>query len=298
MGGNTKDKNVTLYFMDKDGNKVSVGELSKKRRDKILENQKRAFQLDKMRNVMTTPISLKSFNGHEQESADIRNNSSKEAQRYIDGGVRNIEAAVEKLEFRSRVKENDIVKILSSGRLMNQLETHTTMGADAPDTRKSMSKDVFQHGGNLQPKDYEKYGYLGNGDTVAGSSYGDLDIVFKKDRMMNRTTITFGDSLFAHMAASRVTKPGIASLFGKNGWSPIPKNVTVAEAKRFAEQAKKLYDTGSAWGYAELQFHGNVTLDDIDHISVPKFWRGSSRHAETIRRIESYGIKVTYDDNE
>ena len=60
--------------------------------------------------------------------------------------------------------------------------------------------------------------------------------------------------------------------------------------------AKQLLKTGRAWGYAELQYHGNVTLDDIDHISVPKFWRGNPSHTEAIRAIESYGIKITYDD--
>ena len=42
----------------------------------------------------------------------------------------------------------------------------------------------------------------------------------------------------------------------------------------------------SELGYAELQFHGLLTNDAIDHFSVPKFWKGDPQHEATIKEIE------------
>lgn len=268
--------------------------------DAVYQEQRRRELLRKEQrenNITNIPKSLKYFDGHTETSTFIRKKSSAVAQKYIDEGIEYIRKAIEKHEFRTRIRESDVRKILESGRLKNQLETHTTMGADAPEDRMEMSMRVFQHDGNLKPEEYEKYGYLGNGETVAAWMYGNLDIVLKKDVMMDRTTITYGDSLYANKMASRVTDPGIASMFGMSDEYRLGIGMTVDEAEAFSRNAKKLYDTGRAWGYAELQYHGTLSLSEVvDHFSVPKTWKNNPAHEATIREIESAGFKVTYDN--
>ena len=170
------------------------------------------------------------------------------------------------------------------------------MSGDSDDKYKQerldFSKEVYGHNGDLAPEEYENYGYLGNG-SAAADSYGDLDIVFKKDALFDRTTISFGDSLQGNLMPSFVSNPGIAS-FLKKGKTFL----TAQDARKFLKASQELLNTGypSELGYAELQFHGLLTNDAIDHFSVPKFWKGDPQHEATIKEIESYGFKVTYDD--
>lgn len=271
--------------------------------DMVYQEQLRGEQLRKEQrkngvNPNEVPKSLRTFDGHDNLSKKIYENSPKEARENIDAALENIRQAIEKHEFRRRINESTVEKILKSGRIMNQIEAHTTMGYYSPDERMAMSKEVFQHDDSLKPADYEKYGYLGNGESVAASTYGDLDIVFKKDRLMDRTTITYGDSLFERLAASRVTNPGIASMYGEDTWRAYGDKMDEFDSQIFRSQSRTLLDTGRAWGYAELQYHGDVTLDDIDHFSVPTYWENNPAHERTIKLIESYGIKVTYDDKQ
>lgn len=251
---------------------------------------------DKME-ISELPKTLQKFDGHKKVSEDIRNNSLKFAQRFIDEGLSDIQSAIAKFEFRKRVPESVVSQILSSGRIKNFLETHTTMGDDSVEDRIEASKVMFQYDDELEPREFENFGYLGDGNSVAADDYGDLDIVFKKDAMMDKTTITYGDSLLGKLAPSFVSNPGIASLFGYGKYAGgIPNQVTVKQAKQFAQDARKLLRTGKAWQYAELQFHGDLPISNIDHFSVPSFWKDNPSHEATIREIEASGFKITYDD--
>ena len=51
MGGNSKGKMAKIFFSDKNGNKVQVGEMPKIKVAKIIGNQRQARQLDNMRNA-------------------------------------------------------------------------------------------------------------------------------------------------------------------------------------------------------------------------------------------------------
>lgn len=51
MGGNTKGKMAKIYYTDKNGNKVQVGELPKIKVGKLLGNQHRGALIDNMRNM-------------------------------------------------------------------------------------------------------------------------------------------------------------------------------------------------------------------------------------------------------
>ena len=73
------------------------------------------------------------------------------------------------------------------------------------------------------------------------------------------------------------------------------------DALDFRNKAERLYQTGRFEddydGYAELQFHGRLTLADIDHISMPKSWKYNppSDQQDVIAKLKNAVIKITYD---
>ena len=298
MGGSAKFRFVKRFIERK--RKEYENEIFEFDEDYARQQAKEAYEqyLREKNNPVNTelPKLLKNFTGHIEKSKNLRDNSPVDAQKLIDRGEEYLRKAVEKLEFRRRIKESTVAKILSSGRIMNQFETGTSMGAEDLDARDYFSRTAFEYDGDLTPADYEKYGYLGSPDSVSAASYGNLDIVFKKDTMVSRTTMTLGDSLYDVLYPSWVSNPRIISKYSAE-WGE-PDRITEGEARYFYEQAKQLYDTGSyGYQYAELQFHGDVTLNDIDHFSVPKTWKNNPSHAATIQQIESAGFKVTYDNS-
>ncbi len=242
------------------------------------------------------PKTLQNFTGYADESKKIMDGLSPKTKPLVNKGMQNIQNAIDKLEFRKRISEKTVSRILKSGRIKSFLETGTSMSGDSDDKYKQerleFSKETYGHDGNLAPEEYENYGYLGN-ESAAADSYGDLDIVFKKDSLFDITTISFGDSLQGNLMPSFVSNPGIASFFKKG-----KDFMSLPEARKFYKASQELLKTGypSELGYAELQFHGLLTNDKIDHFSVPKFWKGDPKHESTIREIESYGFKVTYDN--
>lgn len=297
MGGSAKFRFVKRFIEKK--RKEYENEIFEFDEDYARQQAKEAYEqyLREKNNPVNTelPKLLQNFTGHVEKSKNLRDNSPVEAQELIDRGEEYLRRAVEKLEFRRRINESTVKKILSSGRIMNQFETKTSMGAEDLDARDYFTRTAFQYDGALAPSDYEKYGYLGSPDSVSAASYGDLDIVFKKDTMIDRTTMTLGDSLYDVLYPSWVSNPHVISKYGAE-WE-APDRLTVNQARTFYVDAKNLYETGSfGWQYAELQFHGEVTLNDIDHFSVPKTWRNNPSHEATIQQIQSAGFTVTYDN--
>ena len=155
--------------------------------------------------------------------------------------------------------------------------------ADNPKLRKKLSKDIFGHG-EIEDRDYEKCGYLGFSDDVedwksstARGYGGTLPVMytFKKDRMNDRLTYTYGDSLNQRYAISTA---------GYGGPNPTLEGLTALDHKAEIEDAINVYRRYKAGElsyndffnrakrdadnrYIELQYHGDVTADDIERIS-------------------------------
>ena len=117
-------------------------------------------------------------------------------------------------QFCMRIDTEEVLpKIIESGKLKTQFETNTSGGALSTSLRELTSKNLF--GWKDRPTDagFEKYGYLRAGSfkdevslgDVAVSQYGDASITFKKKNLMDRTTLTFGDSLDAGGAYGEIT---------------------------------------------------------------------------------------------
>ncbi|MBQ6503115.1 MAG: hypothetical protein IJI57_04280 [Flexilinea sp.] len=238
------------------------------------------------------PATLRKFNGNVKLAAEQYDELSESQKRDIDAGLAAIREYINKGDFRIRVTNRAMNGILDSGEIWNQMQAGRSGGYYDPDERRDISQRLFDHDGGLADEEYEKYGYLSDGQTDAAEWYGDFDIVLKKDVMMDRTTMTLGDSLdYKAYYPSFVNNPQWVSS-GDKFW---------ADPKDFKRKSKTLLKTGkfedSGDGYLELQFHGKVTTNEISHISMPKSWKNNtpSELLDTIQRLKDAGIRIQYD---
>ena len=205
-----------------------------------------------------------------------------------------LKSAAEKFDFSSRTDSKGIIGILESGRMKSQIETGTSKGELNPDLRRRMTSELFNDGESLDVPDDQReiYGYLD--DAPGAEFYGNCRLVFKKDHLMGRTTLTMGDSLEQHLRGAYqlptlASAPGFASYdidTFDGGWSVKSK---LEEIKRdFDRVEEKGYPTSR---YVELQFHGGVTTDDIDYIEMPK---SDPRAKEVEDLAKKKGVKVKW----
>lgn len=207
--------------------------------------------------------------------------------------------AFKKFDFATNTDSKAIEQILKDGKLKGIVETGTSNGENDVRLRKRATEELFNffEVDDLEPAEFEKYGYLGTADRA--KMYGDCRIVFKKDNLWDRTTFTVGDSLEAvvnggYKTPSKVSDPKIVS-FSKDPFTPDMPTVNETAIKNIQKAFDSIEENGYFKGvinnqdYVELQFHGDVTLADIDHIEIPQ---GSKNLAEILETAEKKGVKI------
>ncbi len=163
----------------------------------------------------------------------------------------------------------------------NQMETGTSGEGSGlnKDLRRKFSENMFGHSG-LEDSDYEKYGYLGFADDKKdqddlGKPEGGVTYTLKKDRMADRTTYTFGDSLNTKndtstpgYAGEKPTIEGMSSLGNEERVRSALKAYKDFKNGKidYDEMFNRIRDDADNM-YIELQFHGPVTSDDIESVS-------------------------------
>lgn len=202
----------------------------------------------------------------------------------------------------------------------SQVETGTSSEFAALDKgwRKEASDRMYGHGG-LDDSEYEKYGYLGladedeDADDVYRPEYGEVTYSLKKDRMQDRVTYSFGDSL---NTIDRISTPGYAGDAPTiEGMTSVGRARNVRRILREYEKYKngelnynemfmKLRDYADN-AYIELQYHGPVTFEDIDSISFTnksamiEAFTGipNSVRMKIITKLKNGKVKVLYRDS-
>ena len=158
-----------------------------------------------------------------------------------------------------RTSEKGLKGIAKDGRYKSQFESGTSRGLYSPGRRKEAEKNLFNTPINIDKSKRPIYGMINYGDNVAtGYQYGEFEIVLKND-VLERTTITLGDSLNVDRwdrKASPFYDPSIGSQLG--------------EETKYGINLIERVKSGQAGGisYIEAQIHKGLTVDDIDSIIV------------------------------
>lgn len=171
-------------------------------------------------------------------------------------------------EVRIRVNHEVLERILTDGRVKTQHETGSSGGSFAPHTRDAHEKMMF-----AAELTRPVYGYV-HAEEHAGNVYngvgfyGRYAVVLKKG-VNERTTITFGDSLYVG---------------DDNAPAPVRLSevATASDARLAASMTESRpggYGGGSA-SYVEAQIHGGVTRSDIDRIIVSESSREDVRYIQ------------------
>lgn len=154
--------------------------------------------------------------------------------------------------------------------------------------RKNMLEELKKS--EMLPSDqYEIYGYLSHGDliketdrdrynTINGvAPYGQVIVKLKPERMKDRITMIIGDSLNLRTDANPVKEGESLGLRNTGGRKEL-----IVEAYRFFKKKQnpeydpkkdkdltynRLLDVSSA-EYVELQFHGGVSVSDIESVTI------------------------------
>jgi len=230
------------------------------------------------------PLTLEKFKGHSKKWKNevIDKILTEDEQNLIRKKIKNIE---ENSAFLMRYKSQYFEKLVETDKFMNLFETGISGGVPNIEARMKVSKNLFGH--NLEKETFifsEKYGYLSSKDFLEDidffskrygtSQYGDIIISFNKDKIKDRITYTLDDSLLAG-----ATKAVVSGDFKDN----LSLGIDKYNLKKYYEVLKDFSESDDAisltkeikkengfFRYIELQYHGDITLDDVNEICFSK----------------------------
>ena len=250
------------------------------------------------------PKTLKNIKKHQEKWYNYKFRQSvsgnDQAVKFMDDVADNLKKLVDSNDLCMRVPDADVLsKILDDGRFKTQFETNTSRGALDQDFRMEATETLFGADvDKLEPRDFEKYGYLGSSDLKKdfegnyASQYGDIVVRFKKENLVDRTTITVGDSLGANLIGVPVTKPSALAFpahklereirasirTGGNAFVEIFEENDITDVNQIIEDFNDIY--------FELQYHGDLEISDIASITTEY-----ELDASIVGRLKDLGIK-------
>lgn len=245
----------------------------------------------------TSPKSLENFNTRKEEFYKKYKEVLSENKIDIDKTTEVVKSFVKDADLRMRIPNDVIDKVLGDGYFKNQFETKTSGGYYDLETRKNTTKKLFGSDVNsMKRNEFEKYGYLFKGnvddDYTDGrvSGYGNTIVQFKKKKLEDRTTFTIGDSLYA--SGKEVILPSKLNEVTPS-WdfssSTTLKYMQELDGTNFTHID---FRRKAGVGYIEAQYHGDVTLDDVDYIVLNESDYARTSFHETAKKIKEKGIKV------
>ena len=220
---------------------------------------------------------------------------------------------IDKNHLGAKVPDLDILDSILDTHFKNQFETGTSGGINDPGKRKDITSKLFGLSNNevnaLAPREFEKYGYLISNDLKdeligfnATSHYGDVVVTFKKETMNHRTTFTLGDSLnqtSGDVVGVPITDPSIAAHSKSSLKMAADPDTLIGRMNE--DIVDNVNDPGQAmhlsgFEYAELQFHGEITANDIEKVAFSQNTmdtiHGADRVAEIVAKLKSLNIEV------
>ena len=214
------------------------------------------------------------------KKAEIQNESLKQSEKISKNNEKYFHQTMldifEKNDFCMRLNKN-VLPLIAESKFMNQFETGNVPLGLTFGQRRAVAKKMFTIPEDAEGSEYEKYGFLGSknpkddfkDDENFTGDYGDSIVRFKKRNLMHRTTFTIGDSLFNCMhddvRSSPVINPQIASI-QRGHVNEVIYGLNVVE-NADAEKSYLDIQALTRQKYVELQYHGNLTIDDVEAVT-------------------------------
>lgn len=217
-----------------------------------------------------------------------------------------IQRLVNNSDLGSRIDAENLISVLNDGRFMNQFETGTSHGALALGARTNCELEVFGVPVDTSGANRPVYGMLfpkvdnwDNGWEDVDSSirefyrngpgdhYGNCTVIFRRENIINNTTLTLGDSLDNQYATSGIRVSDPVFTCGRGGIAGPLLSPDLTDNTEFVETM--------SWttGYCEIQLHGvqSHSINNIERVIVDRHARGAD---ELIRMLDERGIPYTY----
>lgn len=245
--------------------------------------------------IIQLPKSLENFDSYQKQWCDDKfSKLSPKQKEILETGIQKV---LDNNAYSMRVNSKDLQNIIDNG-FLNQFQTGTSGGTLSTSNRKTASYRLFGNDAlHMKPAEFEKYGYLGSKDFLVDEDvsetfqYGRTIVKFNKDRLQGRVTYTIEDSL-GNALYNRVIGGKISDSSSLSG-IPIDEIGTVIDRFKYAER-EDWYDADSmaqemGFRYWEIQFHGDLTIDDVDSIC---FTGRDKATDDIIDQLKKLGIKV------
>lgn len=231
------------------------------------------------------------------------------------------EKVLEDSNFFNAINVFTLEKILSDGRWKSQFETGTSDAKLDPHFRAQAEMELFGFNQDEEPTTYNEYdferyftdselhvlddykekravyGYFSDEECGAVNMegkvpppsnlrrYGNVIIKLKKDRILQKTTITFEDSLSKECAAVPATKPHFTAL------RPSILNRMRIASRRGVEGVDRVADSlkssvvSDKLMYTESQYHDGLVVDDIDTVYMSEHNESTSAEIQWARDL-------------
>ena len=241
---------------------------------------------------------------------DKRKNNDKSVEEKREEVESFLKKIIEKHELCMQVPEDAVSSIISEKLFKNTFETKTSNSVTRRFRKQLVSaafgvpKDVVEDMlEKNQANQFEKYGYLGKKSSILSPGYGIVKFIFNKSSLLNRTTMTVGDSLRSKstkgIIASKATDPKAESIPGvANGDDSfleiIYKLIRDGEIREDMDPltvAHKIFenDTDGIPKYIELQYHGKLSIDDVEVCELPTYAQEETRN--NISKVKSIKLE-------
>lgn len=219
-----------------------------------------------------------------------------------------VEAIFEKSKPFIAIKSDTVLPLIftEGGRFKSQFETKSSGGSLSPSYRASEEENYFAFPSDIteHKEDRPVYGYMSNqrNGVISDSGkvpptvgqYGNIYIEIKREKAMRGATCTFGDSLgkSRYFAATPFGKPHFTALQGMHDDSTSLSSKIKSIEDYIAGRTHRLSPNIAGY-YTELQYHGQLRLEDVERIHITsKNFRDDVEMSTTLNNLIEFSAKT------
>lgn len=169
-----------------------------------------------------------------------------------------------------QIWRRDFGSVLADGRFRNQFETRTSGGAKAPEARRRLESSAMGVAHRVPGPERPVYGFWGAKDSdecAMVGQYGDVTVRLKP-QVIDRTTVTFGDSGDATRWGSI---PNLMPMPPRSAdYRACGHHIDLAATELPSLRGLLSGEGGWDMPYVEAQYNGAVTIQDIREVVFHK----------------------------